>query len=273
MPMTCFRYGRASDDKQVLTPEVQADRTLLEFKHQLATGQIPPDTVDSGFIVDKDTSRSIHFLDRAGGQHVAAHAVAGDRIIVAAYDRLIGSPVDCAQTLRWSLDSKVDLVIMDLRVDTSTNHGRMIAHIIAAVKENEVLELRRRTREALAYRRKNGRPAGRPPIGYEIKTIIGIDGQRRKWFFPCKAERDYCRMIAFLHQDLCMGMRAIADKFLKENYCNPRSGKPTKSYSDVSKYWRAYKQGYPLDGGIQWKAPDFKFKMDDEAIDLIADCA
>lgn len=275
MPTKFWRYGRASDDKQVLTPEVQADRTLLEYQHQLATGQIPPDTIDAGFIVDKDTSRSVHFLDRNGAQHIIANAVKGDRICVAAYDRMIGSPVDCALTLRWSLESGVDLVLMDLRVDTSTNHGRMIAHIIAAVKENEVLELRRRTREALAYRRKNGRPAGPPPIGYQVKTIMGIDGQKRKWFFPYPKEREYCRMIAYLHEDLGMSMRAIVAKFCKENYCKPRSGKPPRQFSDVATFLRAYKKGYPLKNGAQWKAPDFRFNIveNDEVIDLIADCA
>jgi DNA invertase Pin-like site-specific DNA recombinase len=268
-------YGRASTDKQAMTPETQQAMTFADFGHRKLTARIPENTEWGGFFCDADVSSSLRFLQRPMGQHVASIVKPGDFICVAAFDRFIGSAADCEETIEWARTRKVQLVIMDMPFDSSTAVGETLLGVFAVFKKYNRFEISRRTREDKAHRRAMGYPHGPCPIGYQIKTIVTLDGKKRKWFFPWQKERDYCRMIAFLNQDLGMSVRAIAEKFQRENYCKPRSGKPTKQYSDIAKFLRAYKQGYPLHGGVQWKAPDFRYKFDGgyEEIDLIADCA
>lgn len=261
MPITVFRYGRASTNKQVMSPEVQAEMTLREFNHQKATGRLPEDAIDGGFYADPDTSRAVEFLKRKCGVIIAVKAKPGDRIIAAAYDRLIGSPVDCHHTLLWALNSKIDLVVMDLQLDMSTPHGKMIAQIIASVKEYERLEIGRRTKEALRHRRATGRPTGSPPIGYRNATIIPIGGGRPvKYYLPNDPIRDFCWMVVKLHDESGLSFRRMHIKFWKEKVVPPGCKANEIDRNRLERMYRAAKAGFPLHDGVQWKPPGFKFK-------------
>lgn len=270
MPITLRGYGRASNDKQVLTIEAQRDNTFKEFQHQLATGQIPADSIWGGFFADTDTCRATSFLKRPMGIHVAINTKPEDRIIVAAFDRMIASSIDCYETIEWAIKNKTYLVFMDLRIDSSTSAGRMALEMIGAVKGYERREICRRTRDVAQYQKSQGRPYGVPPIGYMVKTIIPVGGGRpMKYYFPCPAERRYGQCIVDLKDQHGMSYREIALKMYNAKIPNPRTGRIICDYPKVSTYYHAVKNGWPLHGGIQWKAPDFKYKIaKNDVIDL-----
>ncbi len=231
---------------------------------------MPADAIDGGFLADPDTSRSIEFLKRRMGVTIALQAKPEDRIIVAAYDRLIGSSIDCSRTLTWALTHKIHLVIMDLRIDMSTNHGRMICQIIAAVKENERLEIGRRIKESLAHRREKGLPTTNAPIGYQIKKIIPAGSNTPiKYYMPWKAERDYARMIVAMHDEQKLSFLQIGLNIMKNKIIKPRSGKVCEDKKDCKDYYHACKKDWPLHGGVQWKAPSYKFKIVSNNTDVI----
>lgn len=272
-----YGYGRASTDKQTMSLDVQQHMTRLNFEYQTNSRILPPGTTYGGFFGDAATCREKHFLKRGAGGELAGLVKPGDIICVASYDRLFGSALDCFQTIAWSRERKVTLVIMDINLDTSTSAGQMFVEVMGAMKGYERREIGRRTREQKAYAKERGLPyGGRNPIGWKIKTIIPVMSKKpMKWYFPWVAERNYCNLIASLKDQHGLSMREIARKFTLEKVIKPRSGKVVSDFSDIAQYYRARKKGYPLPGGIQWKSPDFNFRLEgkSETIDLIADCA
>lgn len=269
MPITLRGYGRASTDKQVLTIEAQRDNTHREFQHQLTTGQIPADSIWGGFFADTDTCRAVPFLKRPMGIHVALNSKPEDRIIVAAYDRMIASSIDCYETIEWAIKSQAYLIFMDLRIDSSTSAGRMALEMIGAVKGYERREISRRTREVLSHKREAGLPDGNAPIGYVTKTIIPVGGKPMKYYMPCPAERRYGQAIVDLKDQHGMSYREIALKFFNAKIPNPRGTRLNCDFVKIGVYYRAAKAGWPLRGGVQWKPPSFKYKFaDKKVIDL-----
>ena len=90
---------------------------------------------------------------------------AGDVLVVTKLDRLGRSLINLVDLINQLGDRKVELVILDMGLDTSTTHGRLVFSIMAALAEWEARIISERTIEGLkaARVRHGGRLPGRGP--------------------------------------------------------------------------------------------------------------
>lgn len=98
-------------------------------------------------------------LERALGVVESKEA---DTLVVAKMDRLARSTVDAANLMARARENRWNLVALDLGVDLSTPHGRLIAGVMAAIAEWESAVGGQRTSEALLAKRARGERIGRP---------------------------------------------------------------------------------------------------------------
>lgn len=87
---------------------------------------------------------------------------AADVLVAVSLDRLSRSVVALTQLMDLSLDQGWALVTLDLRVDTTTRHGRALAQVAGAFAELERGLISDRTRAALAAKKAQGYKLGRP---------------------------------------------------------------------------------------------------------------
>lgn len=116
-----------------------------------------------------------------------------DGIVVVKLDRLTRSVGDLAQLNKLFEAHKVDFVSIQESVDTSTASGRLFHNIIASLSEWERGIISERTKDALRYKRSNGRLAGEVPYGYRTKE----DGDTLE---PIPEEQRILKRIAFLRK-------------------------------------------------------------------------
>jgi DNA invertase Pin-like site-specific DNA recombinase len=102
---------------------------------------------------------------------------AGDTLVVTKLDRLGRSLINLIDVVHILGERKVELVILDMGIDTSTNHGKLIFHIMAALAEWEARIISERTVEGLAAARERhgGKLPGRGPSLSPDKVRIARD--------------------------------------------------------------------------------------------------
>jgi DNA invertase Pin-like site-specific DNA recombinase len=111
------------------------------------------------------------FTDKASGKlarrpeldEVLRTLRAGDQLVVTKLDRLgrsLEHLIDLAHDLQGR---KVDLVVLDQGIDTSTAVGRMFFQILGAIAEFEHALMSERTRDGLEAARARGRTGGQKP--------------------------------------------------------------------------------------------------------------
>jgi DNA invertase Pin-like site-specific DNA recombinase len=86
-----------------------------------------------------------------------------DVLVVSKLDRLSRSLLDFANLMARGQRERWSLVALDLGVDTSSPAGEFMASIMMSAAQWERRLAGQRTREALAVRRAQGLPMGRPP--------------------------------------------------------------------------------------------------------------
>ncbi len=110
----------------------------------------------------------------------------GDQLVVTKLDRL-GRSLEHLMGLATQLDERrVDLVVLDQGIDTSTAVGRMFFQILGAIAEFEHALMSERTRDGLAAARARGRTGGQRPkltarqtkIAQAMYDEVGPDGRR-----------------------------------------------------------------------------------------------
>ncbi|WP_205474452.1 recombinase family protein [Nocardioides sp. SYSU D00038] len=153
--MRVLGYVRRSTDKQAMSPETQARRL-----------RDAADIFGWDLTIREEDAASAKSLD---GRPVLAEAMAdleagqADALAVAALDRLARSTRDFADVLDRSERQGWSVVCLDLGVDTSTDSGRLVADIRAAVAQWERRIIASRTREGMAtIRATTGKHMGRP---------------------------------------------------------------------------------------------------------------
>ncbi len=111
------------------------------------------------------------FIDKASGKlarrpeldHAMGAARAGDQLVITKLDRLGRSLEHLIELSNALQQRKVDLVVLDQGIDTSTAVGRMFFQILGSIAEFEHALMSERTRDGLAAARARGRVGGPKP--------------------------------------------------------------------------------------------------------------
>jgi len=87
----------------------------------------------------------------------------GDQFLVTRLDRLARSVKDLSDLTKYMEEKKVDLVVLDQAIDTSTPTGRLLFHMLAAIGEFERDLIKERSAEGIARAKANGVKFGTKP--------------------------------------------------------------------------------------------------------------
>ena len=136
------------------------------------------DVAERHIYVDNNVSAT-SARPRPAYQRLVAAVQAGELDVVIAWnlDRLTRKPREIEDWLDWHEKHGVNLLTSERRerIDLSTENGRMMLRITAAVARGEVERKGRRQKEANAGRRRNGLPAGgRRAFGY-TRLVAGAE--------------------------------------------------------------------------------------------------
>jgi DNA invertase Pin-like site-specific DNA recombinase len=152
-------YLRVSTDEQADSGAgLAAQKHALERAFEYEGWQLVEIVTDAG--------ESGKDLNRAGLHRALTLIAAGqaDGMVVAKLDRLTRSVVDFGDLLEWFDIAGATFVALDLRLDTSTPTGAMVAHVLVVVAEWERRTIGQRTKDAMAAKRAAGEATGRPSL-------------------------------------------------------------------------------------------------------------
>ena len=253
-PMIVRGYGRASTERQVMSPLQQESACRDAFN---LYKRVKPDWANAewgGFFFDEATTRTSKFRERAVGSLVLATTKPGDVVMAANFDRIFANVVDVCETLELVEQRKFRLMILDMDIDISSNLGQMVFKILAAVKELDVKEIRRRAKEHTAYRIANGLPHGTPPIGWKnVGFQDRATSHTRKRYAPDNDHRVLAKKVLDLRVVHELSYREIAEHLYDRRIKNPR-GKDWSAMS-VRKWANAALLNFPLKNGSHTPAP------------------
>jgi DNA invertase Pin-like site-specific DNA recombinase len=85
---------------------------------------------------------------------------AGDTLVCVRLDRIGRSVRNLIEVIELLASRKVDLIVLDQGLDTTTPAGRMMFHVLAAIAEFEHDLISERTKDGLAATRARGRSGG-----------------------------------------------------------------------------------------------------------------
>lgn len=165
-------YGRVSTREQGDSGlGLEAQRNVVELYCERAGLEL------AAWLTDVASGKST--AGRAGLDKALATCTAGvaDGLVVAKLDRLARSVFDFASLLKRAQAERWTLVIVDIGLDLSTPHGRMVASIMATLAEWEREMISVRTKDALVEARRRGSRFGRPS-GIDDATIARIKRER-----------------------------------------------------------------------------------------------
>lgn len=247
-------YGRASTDKQLLSPSQQEAVVKDAFDLFVRVKPEWQSATWGGFFFDEATHRDSKFREREVGSLVLAATQPGDAIIVSNFDRIFAKVADVCETLDLIQQRKFRLVVLDLDTDLSSDLGQCFFKVMAAIKELEVKATRSRTRNALQHRRNVGLPAGRHPLGWSTVAVM-IKGKVRRYYVPNEEQRALGRKILDLQVRRGLNfkdtMKLLNQLGIKnpqaENYGRRQSGKWTPHA--IAKWLRAAQNNFPLRNG------------------------
>jgi DNA invertase Pin-like site-specific DNA recombinase len=149
----CAIYARVSTNVQTTDNQVQALRTFVT-----ARGWEAVEYVDAGISGTKERRPALDALLAA----VRVRKV--DVVAVVKLDRLARSTRHLV-TLAAELEAlRVDLVVLDQAIDTTTPAGRLLFHVLASIAEFERDLIRDRVLAGMRRARAQGRRLGRPRV-------------------------------------------------------------------------------------------------------------
>src|ERR1035437_5463302 len=122
-------------------------------------------------VVDDTISASkVQASERPGWRKVLAMIEAGEVDVVVAYhlDRITRTMIDLEELILLAVDRGVGVATANGDIDLTTDTGRMVARILAAVARQEVERKGERQTEAAEQRARQGKPQwSTRPFGYE----------------------------------------------------------------------------------------------------------
>lgn len=74
----------------------------------------------------------------------------GDQFVVTRLDRLARSVLDLTQIVREMAGKRVDLVVLDQAIDTTSPTGRLLFHVLASIGEFERELIKERAADGIA---------------------------------------------------------------------------------------------------------------------------
>ena len=106
--------------------------------------------------------RSGRTADRPEFQSCMNYLREGDTLIITRLDRLARSVVHLAQLAKRFEKEKINLIVIDQNIDTSTSTGRLMFNMLASIAEFENDLRTERQAEGIAKAKENGVKFGRP---------------------------------------------------------------------------------------------------------------
>jgi DNA invertase Pin-like site-specific DNA recombinase len=157
--MTIRGYLRVSTEEQAREGvSLAAQRAALAARGAVAVYE------------DAGVSSSVALSRRPAGSRLVAELTRGDVLVVARLDRLFRSTVECLSSVAGWQAAGVEVVLLDVGLDTTTPMGRAVLTIMAALAQLERDQLRERTRQGMEQVRAEGRAVGRAPYGYRYSA-------------------------------------------------------------------------------------------------------
>lgn len=220
---TAWAYGRVSGYAQArdgYSIEVQRDKALGYYDYKLKSQGF----TWGGFFHDPAVSGNVRLADRPDGAKLAGALERGDAVIFAKLDRGFRNAIDALLTLdAWSARG-VSFHFLDLGVDTSTDIGRLMVHMMAGFAQFERARIAERTAESKRLKAARGFwPYATAPWGFKRKKVKG------GWVLePNPAERQVGATCLELH-DAGWSWEQIALHFITEKVKHPRGGQWNRS--------------------------------------------
>jgi DNA invertase Pin-like site-specific DNA recombinase len=240
-------YGRASTDRQVDSPVFQEKTVTTAFELYRSIKPGWDKAQWGGFYVDPPTQRDTMLRERQVGSMLLASTMAGDVIMASHFDRIFANTLDACETIELIEQRKFRLCILDMDLDISTAMGQAVFKIIAAIKELEVKEIRRRCRENAKARIDAGRPQGKCPVGWK-HIAIKRNGKVCKWFVPDYEFREHMDELAIKKQREGLSTWHLFHWLTKKGKLHPKWQRPW-SLSQLYETLTKRSKHYPLSNG------------------------
>jgi len=126
-------------------------------------------------------------------------------IVVTKLDRLTRSVRDPVYLTDFTDKHQVTLVSIQEAVDTGTATGKLFRAIVTSISESEQSIIGERTREALAFKRRNGERIGTISCGFTLaedgKHMVPVPARGRYWRKSRKRGKSYERIADDLNAD------------------------------------------------------------------------
>lgn len=178
-PARLIGYVRVSTDEQALHG-YGLDAQVAELERASEYAREDPQHPWEIVEVVRDEGLSAATLERPALQKALQRIAAGDAdgLVVAKLDRLTRSVVDFGDLVDWFSAAGAAIVALDLKVDTSTPSGRMVANVIVSIAEWERETIAARTKAGLAAKRAKGERTGRAALAEDPELVARIRGLR-----------------------------------------------------------------------------------------------
>lgn len=186
-----FGYGRisTSEDRQIYSPAVQEKQCNAGYEGHAIASKLSW----GGFFFDPDISGSTCLCERKAGCALNLRLEKGDYVFIAKSDRAFRSLKDQVTTHEMWLARGVNMILMDIGIDTSTPNGELFLNIRGSVAQWERRIIGQRIVDAIHEKKERGLPtSGCAPIGWKVS------GKRSEsLFIPFLEERELCAKIYY----------------------------------------------------------------------------
>lgn len=256
-PFTVYGYARASTDLQVMSTAQQESVIREAFHLFQRTRPAWANATFGGMFKDEATSRVGIFREREGGSRAITALQPGDLLLISNYDRIFANVQCVCDTLVMFSERQIKFLILDCDIDTSTIHGEFFIKLMALVKELDVKETRRRTREALQHRKRQGLPFTRAPLGWKcVKAQFPGESRPRSIFQKDEVYRALGQQLWEIKDRFKLSKRGLL-RHLNEHgpaALNTHGGKGWH-FEQMNHMLKATELGFPLVNGAHEPPP------------------
>jgi len=235
--MRIFGYARMSTNMQEDSLDTQGDMLEEYVADQRRTGGFSEDDEWAGVYSDPAVSGGTHLFEREAGRTLMERVAKGDHIIVTKLDRMFRSAADACLVLEHLRSGGIELHILQFGFRPDSPIGRYIYQTLAAVAELERELMRERTREGMAWAKKQGRAVNQEsPMGYRK-----VGAKRDSRFVPDLKEQESAKEIVRRRDD-GESWEKIA---MTSQHGRLYKGKGEWSVRSVKRAYEAAKENFP----------------------------